>query len=63
MFKNDSRKIKKGDTFIAIKGIEKDGHDYIEKARKNGAKKIICEHGDGIIVKDTKKYLRDYLKK
>ncbi len=61
MFKTDSRLIKKGDTFIAIKGILKDGHDYIEDAITKGAKKIICEHGNGTIVKDTKKYLRDYL--
>ena len=30
--KTDSRKVKKGDTFIAIKGNTVDGHDYIEKA-------------------------------
>lgn len=27
--KTDSRKVKKGDTFIAIKGNTVDGHDYI----------------------------------
>ena len=36
----DSRKIKEGDTFIALKGKDVDGHDYIESAIKNGAKKI-----------------------
>ena len=29
---SDSRKVLPGDTFIAIKGIDRDGHDYIEKA-------------------------------
>ena len=62
MIKNDSRKVNKGDTFIAIKGINRDGHDYIDDAIKNGATEIICEHGKGKIVKDTKKYLANYLK-
>lgn len=64
--KLDSRKIKKGDTFIAIKGISRDGHNYIDLAIKNGASKIIAEHGnydvETIIVKDTKEYLSNYLK-
>ena len=30
--KSDSRKIKKGDTFIAVKCEINDGHQYIEKA-------------------------------
>lgn len=61
----DSRKVKKGDTFIAIKGIDNDGHNYIEQAVKNGAKKIIVEHGsyevETEIVEDTTKYLNEYI--
>lgn len=61
----DSRKIKQGDTFIAIKGIDNDGHNYIEEALKNGAKKIIAEHGnyevETEIVEDTTKYLNEYI--
>ena len=34
--KIDSRKVKPGDTFIAIRGIENDGHNYIDMAIKNG---------------------------
>jgi len=64
--KLDSRKIKKGDTFIAIKGISRDGHDYIDSAIKNGATKIIAEHGkykvETQIVDNTKEYLSNYLK-
>lgn len=64
--KLDSRKINKGDTFIAIKGISRDGHDYIDLAIKNGASRIIAEHGnynvETTIVKDTKEYLSNYLK-
>lgn len=62
--KDDSRKIKKGDTFIALKK-ENDGHDYILDAINNGATKIIAEHGnyevETMIVSDTHKYLVDYL--
>lgn len=63
--KTDSRKVQKGDTFVAIKGATVDGHDYIESAIKNGATKIICEHGnydvDTLIVSDTKEYLQNYI--
>jgi len=63
--KTDSRKIQNGDTFIAIKNVNRDGHDYINEAIKNGASKIICEHGnydvETIIVPDTKKYYEEYL--
>ena len=64
--KIDSRKIKKGDTFIAIKGITNDGHIFIEDAIKRGAKKIIAEKGDfsveTMLVKNTREYLEKYLK-
>ena len=63
--KDDSRKINKGDTFIALKKIN-DGHDYVLDAIKNGAKKVIVEKGlydvETIIVEDTHKYLVKYLK-
>ncbi len=63
--KSDSRKVQKGDTFIAIRNVARDGHDYIESAIKNGATKIICEEGEfpveTIHVPDTRKYLEDYL--
>lgn len=39
----DSRQIKKGGAFIAIRGTQADGHDYIEKAIELGASVIICE--------------------
>lgn len=39
----DSRKIKDGNAFIAIRGTQTDGHDYISKAIELGAKAIICE--------------------
>lgn len=65
--KTDSRKVSPGDTFIAIPNVIRDGHDYIEQAIKNGASKVIVEHGnysvETITVKSTRDYLKDYLYK
>lgn len=64
--KIDSRKIEKGDTFVALRGIDHDGHAYIRQAIENGAAKIICEEGsyevETCIVEDTRAYLVNYLK-
>lgn len=64
--KIDSRKVKPGDTFLALRGVDTDGHQYINKAIENGATKIICEEGsydvETIVVEDTLTYLIDYLK-
>ncbi len=63
--KTNSKDVKPGDIFIALNGLVRDGHDYIEDAIKNGASKIIAERGDykvdTLLVSDTKKYLIDYL--
>lgn len=40
----DSRRVKKGGLFIAIKGLNVDGHDYIETAIDLGAVAILCEN-------------------
>lgn len=40
----DSRNIKEDYAFIAIKGTQADGHNYIEKATELGATTIICEN-------------------
>ena len=64
--KVDSRKIELGDTFVALRGVDLDGHRYIEKAIENGASKIIAEEGSYSvpteIVPDTRDYLANYLK-
>ncbi|NNC94157.1 MAG: UDP-N-acetylmuramoyl-L-alanyl-D-glutamate--2,6-diaminopimelate ligase [Chitinophagales bacterium] len=39
----DSRKVKSGSVFIAVKGVNVDGHDFIEQAIENGASIIIAE--------------------
>lgn len=42
---SDSREIKQGGMFIAIKGFETDGHNYIDAAIENGAKVIMVQDG------------------
>jgi UDP-N-acetylmuramoyl-L-alanyl-D-glutamate--2,6-diaminopimelate ligase len=39
----DSRKVTPGSAFIALRGTQVDGHDYIEQALKNGAALIVAE--------------------
>ena len=39
----DSRKVGKGDVFVAVKGTLSDGHDFIDKAIESGAIAIIVE--------------------
>ena len=39
----DSRQVKEGDIFIAIKGTQVDGHQYIAAAEEKGAVAIVCE--------------------
>ena len=62
----DSRKVKKGDIFVALRGISSDGHDYIPKAIENGASLVVCEEDRGFpntkVVADSRKYLEEYLK-
>ena len=66
--KSDSRKIKKGDIFVALKGISSDGDKYIENAIENGAKTVVVDNDnkdnydvETIRVKDTREYLNKYL--
>lgn len=39
----DSRKVVKGSAFVAIKGTQVDGHEYIAVALEKGASIIVCE--------------------
>jgi len=41
--RTDSRLVQKGDVFVAVKGTEFDGHDFIDKALANGAGYIVCQ--------------------
>ncbi len=45
----DSRMVKPGDLFVALKGDNFDGHTYLEQAKKSGATgAIICKSIDGV---------------
>lgn len=39
----DSRTVKEGDIFVAVKGFEFDGHKYINSAVEAGAAAVICQ--------------------
>jgi UDP-N-acetylmuramoyl-L-alanyl-D-glutamate--2,6-diaminopimelate ligase len=39
----DSRKVKAGAVFVAVKGVATDGHQFIEKAVGSGAAVVVCE--------------------
>lgn len=62
----DSRQVKEGSVFVAVKGERADGHDYIKKAVEDGAVCAVAEKGrfEGenlplIEVEDTVKALGD----
>lgn len=63
--KDDSRRINKGDIFVALKK-EHDGHDYVLDAIKAGASEVVVEHGlysvKTTVVNNTHEYLVNYLK-
>lgn len=65
MLRTNSKEVLKNDTFIAIRGENFDGHEYIEEAIENGATKVIAEYGlysvETLIVNDTKEYLKNYI--
>ncbi|MBL7746697.1 MAG: UDP-N-acetylmuramoyl-L-alanyl-D-glutamate--2,6-diaminopimelate ligase, partial [Chitinophagaceae bacterium] len=45
----DSRKIKPGAAFVAVKGAAADGHQFIEKAIENGAVAIVYENAPAVM--------------
>lgn len=40
---DDSRHVKAGELFVAVKGLNVDGHNYVEAATKNGAAALVVE--------------------
>lgn len=42
---NNSKKVKEGYLFVAIKGFSTDGHKYVESAIENGASVVMLEEG------------------
>ena len=56
----DSRDVRPGDLFVALKGETTDGHNYIAKAIANGAAAVVTEHAvdwPHVLVDDTTKAL------
>ena len=53
---DDSRMVKKGYLFVAVKGFSHDGHDFIKEAQKKGAKVVVGEKD--IKVKKNVTYLK-----
>lgn len=59
----DTRTLQQGDLFVALRGDNFDGHDYLAKAKAAGAIAVIAEEGieeagcSGVIVPDTRKAL------
>ena len=39
----DSREVKRDSLFVAVRGLNVDGHDYISGAEKQGATVVVCE--------------------
>ena len=67
-YETNSKLVKNGDVFVALKGNYHDGHDYINEVIKNGASLVICEKKLDLIVKykkvkSTHKYLTKVLSK
>ncbi len=54
--RTDSRAVKDGDVFVAVKGTVYDGHDFIDRVVANGAGYIVCEREtqhEAIVVDDS----------
>ena len=41
--RSDSRAVKDGDVFVAVRGLTSDGHDFVTDALENGARALIVE--------------------
>jgi len=59
---NDSRKLTRGQLFVALTGV-RDGHDFIPQAMERGAAAVLCTHCEdnipAIVVEDTRIALGD----
>ena len=59
---SDSREVKPGTLFAAIKGENSDGHDFIDRAEINGACALLCEREvDSALPQIIVERVRDYL--
>ncbi len=71
--RTDSRQVRRGDVFVAVKGAEQDGHGYIKEAFGKGASYVLCQRrvdglaGDEVertvVVPDTREAIAKIAKK
>lgn len=60
---SDSRRVESGNVFVAVRGFEADGHDYIDEAVRKGAAAVIAERVENanqvpsVLVADSRKAL------
>ena len=59
---SDSRACRPGDLFVAVVGVERDGHDYVQEALANGAVAVLAERPLPVgvptcVVSDTRRAL------
>jgi len=50
---DDSRQVEPGWLFIAVRGSDADGHNYIQAALKQGAAIVVCEHIPDVLSPDS----------
>ena len=59
----DSRAVRPGDLFVAIRGYATDGHKYIDKALAQGAAAIVCEQAPAgvpaVVVENSRRALAE----
>ncbi len=58
----DSRKVRRGDLFVAIRGLQSDGHRFIPSVLDQGAAAVLCQEppagsGPWVTAEDTRKSL------
>jgi UDP-N-acetylmuramoyl-L-alanyl-D-glutamate--2,6-diaminopimelate ligase len=59
----DSRAVKAGDVFVAVRGLASDGHDFVDQAARRGAVAVVVEHAPAgleiplVVVADSSKAL------
>src|SRR5437867_8508592 len=58
---DDSRRVAQGNLFVAVRGSERDGHDYLDRARDAGATAVVIEDPKratalpSLVVRDARK--------
>ena len=60
----DSRRVKPGDIYVAVRGYQTDGHRYIPDAVQRGAIAVVCEEAPEtqipyVLVSDSRAALAD----